>query len=109
MNPFRKNESNPPDFEYFTIFDSKSGLYREPFLAINRHDMLRQTENLIKDPQQKQNVLVTNSEDFQLFKIGDFTKRTAKINWHEPEHIANLHEIRASVMRENSPGALSLT
>ena len=109
MNPFKKNPEVQPDFEYFILFDSKAGIYREPMLSINRHDMLRQLDNIYKDPQQKQNVLVSNAEDFSLFKIGDFSRRTAKINWHEPEHIINLHEIKSAVYRENGPGALSST
>lgn len=92
-------KNNNADFEYFTIYDTKVGVYKQPMLAINKHDILRQTEALFRDPQQTQNQLLTNAEDFQLFKIGEYTSRTGTITPCEPEHVANLHEIRTLVQR----------
>lgn len=96
---FGKNNQQQPDFEYFTIFDSKVGIYREPMLAVNRHDMLRQVDGLFRDPQQKTNQLLTNAEDFSLFKVGEYSKKTGVITPCQHEHIANLHDIRAAVQR----------
>lgn len=94
-----KNQQEQADYEYFTLYDSKVGIYKEPMLAINQHDMLRQIDTLMRDPKQQQNQLVTNSEDFQLFKVGAFWKKTGVICGCTPQHIANLHEIRSAVMR----------
>lgn len=89
-----------PDLEYFTIYDAKVGFYRIPMTALNRFDMLRQIESLFQDPNQKSNELFTYAEDFQLFKIGDYSKKTGQISPHTPEHIANLHEIKTSVLHK---------
>ena len=94
---FGQKKSDPrPDYEYFTIYDSKSESYREPMLAINEHDMVRQISNLFADPAQAQNQLLLNAEDFSLFSVGFFSKKTGSIESHAPRHIANLHEIRTA-------------
>lgn len=95
----KKEAKETPDFEYFSIYDSKVGVYREPMLAANRFDMVRQIDNLFRDPAQAKNQLLLNSEDFSLFKVGEFTKRTGLIIGCPPEHVANLHEIRAAIAR----------
>lgn len=95
----KKQDQATPDFEYFSIFDSKVSVYREPMLAANRHDMVRQIDNLFRDPAQAKNQLLLNAEDFSLFKVGEFTKKTGLIVGCTPEHVANLHEIRALVIR----------
>lgn len=94
-----KRNSETPDFEYFTIYDNKVGIYREPMLAINRHDILRQFDSLFRDPKQQTNQLLTNAEDFSLFKVGEYSKKSGTIIGTAHEHIANLHEIRSAVQR----------
>lgn len=106
---FGKNVQPKNDYQYFTIFDSKVGIYREPVLGINEHDILRQIDALFRDPQQAQNQLVTNAEDFSLFRIGGFTKATGTITTQQPEHIANLHDIRAAVQRSSGPQGIVST
>jgi len=96
---FTKNNKEKPDLEYFTIFDSKVGTYREPMLAINRHDILRNLQGLFQDPAQQRNQLVTNAEDFSLFKVGEYSKKSGTITPCAHEHIANLHDIRAVIQR----------
>lgn len=98
LNGQTGNRQNP-DLEYFVIFDSKVGVYREPMLAINRHDMLRQIDQIMRDPQNKLNQLVANAEDFALFKIGEYDKMKGVITTTQHEHIANLHDIRSAVQR----------
>lgn len=105
---FGKNDQKP-DFEYFAIYDSKADFYREPMLAINRHDMVRLIQSLMSDPAQQRNQLVTNSEDFAIFKVGDYTKKTGLIRGHNPEHVANLHELKASIQRDSGLSALGST
>lgn len=95
----REKGAQAPDYEYFVFFDSKVGRYGEPALAINRHDLLRQIDGMMRDPQQKKNQLVANAEDFSLFKIGEYSKKTGVITPCNPEHIANLHDIRSAAWR----------
>lgn len=85
------------DLEFFTIYDSKTESYREPMLAINRLDMIRSLEGLFRDSRQATNQLVTNSEDFSLFKVGEFDRKTGLIVSTNHEHIINLHELRSSM------------
>lgn len=94
----KKNNQTEPDFEYFSLYDTKVEAYRPPVLAINQYDMLRQLDNMFKDPEHAKNQIVQNAEDFQLFKVGDFTKKTGTINSYPPVHVANLHEIRAAAL-----------
>lgn len=85
------------DLEFFTIYDSKTESYREPMLAMNRLDMIRSLEGLFRDSRQVTNQLVTNSEDFALFKVGEFDRKTGLIVSTNHEHIINLHELRSSI------------
>lgn len=87
--------------EYFTIYDSKVGVYREPILALNKHDILRQLDTLFREPDQKAQ-LFTNAEDFQLFQVGSYDTLTGQITPEQPIHIANLHELKSAVMRSNN-------
>lgn len=90
-----------PDMEVFTVFDVKSGTYRTPILGLNRFDIIRDVERLMRDPAQVRNDLVTNAEDFQLFKVGEWFKKEGRLEVCRPEHIANFHEIKAvAVQRE---------
>lgn len=94
-----KKNGKQPDFEYFTIYDSKVGVYREPVLAVNKFDLLRTLESYMRNPANQQNQLYTNAEDFSAFKIGEYDKATGKITPCNHEHVANLHEIRTIVQR----------
>lgn len=90
------------DKQFFTIYDSKVGTYRAPILAINEHDVLRQIDTLFRDPDQKRNQLLLNAEDFSLFKIAEYSEKTGEIRPIEPiQHVANLHDIRSVVQRDN--------
>lgn len=96
MNPFKQDKKNP-DMEIYTIFDSKSNSYREPTHAKNQFVLTRELENLFKNPQHKDNLLVINAEDFSLFKIGEYDLKTGQITSINPQHIINLHELRALI------------
>lgn len=96
MNPFLKKETNH-DLEIFTIYDSKSQSYREPTYAKNKFVIMRELEQLYRDKSQINNQLVTNAEDFSLFKIGEYWLKNGQIESCKPTHIANMHEIKASL------------
>lgn len=68
-----------------------------PMPAVNKHDMLRQIDSLFRDPAQKQAQLYANAEDFQLFHIANYTDKTGNLEGIRPQHIANLHEIKAAI------------
>ena len=84
------------DLELFLIYDSKVNSYRDPISSTNRFDMIRAYENIVrKNPDDS---LVVNSEDFSIFKIGEYHKKTGTIMLHEKEHIAHLHEIKNALL-----------
>jgi len=93
----KKDEKVNPDFEVFVIYDSKVGVYRMPIFAINKYDLIREFDRTFRDPQEQRNQYFTNAEDFALFKIGEYSKRSGQITPTTPEHIVNLHELRTTV------------
>lgn len=100
------SKKQDPDVEYFAIFDTKVGNYRIPMSAINREQMIRDTENLFRNPQQSTNSLVINAEDYQLFKIGEYDFKTGTMVGTQHEHICNLHDLKAGVMQKMRAEAL---
>lgn len=95
-----KKDGDQADIEVFVLFDSKVGVYRDPVLSINRFDMVRNIELFFRNPQNASDPLVVNAEDFQLFKVGEYTRKTGVLRSHGPEHVANLHEIKSTVGRQ---------
>ncbi len=102
---FGKNETRK-DLEIFAIYDSKVNSYREPAYAINKFDVIRQIENMFRDPQQRSNPLVLNPSDYSLYYLGDYDKGTGTITVQKKIVIAHLHEIQASLKIEQKDGAL---
>lgn len=103
---FGKNKEQDPDHELFVVFDSKGGFYGDPKPAVNKLDAMRQIENMFRNPKLREdNPLFLNAEDYSLFKIGEYRKKNGDLRGQPPEHIANLHELKASVLRlENQTG-----
>lgn len=97
------------DMEFFVIYDSKSKSYDKPLHSTNRHTITREIVNMFRSPESKNNALLTNAEDFSLFKIGSFTKHNGEIQAHKPEHIANLHELRTIALEAltSNPGIVA--
>lgn len=91
----KKSEEVPVSFEIFAIYDSKVQAYDEPMFAINQHDLTRHILNTWRNPDQSRNKFLLNAEDYSLFKIGAYSKKAGRIICQEPEHVANLHELRA--------------
>lgn len=102
---FGKTEKQNPDKEFFTIYDSKVGSYREPILSTNRFEMIRNLELFLRDPAKQNDPLFVNAEDFQLFKIGEYYLKTATIVAIKPEHVLNVHELKFSLQRSQAPQA----
>lgn len=97
-----KSEEIQKDVEIFTVFDSKTNSYELPTFAFNHHDCVRQIINMFKDPSQAKNKFLLNAEDYSLFRIGSYSKRTGLIYTEQLTHIANLHDLRALVAQEQS-------
>jgi hypothetical protein len=104
MSLFEKNKPNP-DLEVFAIYDSKVEAYGDPKFAINQHDFIRGILNMFKDPANAQNQFFLNAEDFSLFKIGSYTRKTGTFVPQQPTHCVNLHELRAISDRERAGNA----
>lgn len=83
------------DVELFTIYDSKTKSYNDPSFAQGKEDLMREIQNMFRDPSQARNRLLLNAEDFSVFRIGAFDRATGKLIPQELEHICNLHDIRA--------------
>lgn len=102
MNPFKKNEREA-DEELFVVYDSKAGMYGDLNFAKNKNVVIRELLNMMKDPKQQQNKLVSNAEDFSLFSVGKFYRDTGEVTAHTAQHCANLHDLRA-IAQPSIPG-----
>jgi hypothetical protein len=87
------------DIEAFAMYDSKVLAYSDPMFAINQHDMTRQILNTFKDPSQSQNKYLVNAEDYSLFKVGEYDRKQGIFTGCNPEHVANIHDIRAAAQQ----------
>lgn len=99
----KNNNEKIKDFQVFTIFDTKAGFYRKPMIAENEFDIMREYQSMCLNPQLT-DVIVTNAEDFQVFRIGWFNKKEGLMVGNEPEHVFNLHELKyAALKAKNGP------
>ncbi|WNK14270.1 MAG: nonstructural protein [Microvirus sp.] len=94
---FGRKSENQVDQHVFAIYDSKAQTYNQPIFALNSLIIARELEAMFTDPNETKNFLVTNSEDYTLFKIGEYDRKTAKFIPCAPEAIFSMHEIKASV------------
>lgn len=92
---FGKKTNHQADLELFTIFDSKTKSYREPTYAPNKDVLMREILNMMNDPGQAKNPLFLNAEDFSIFRIGSYDRKTGELLSQNLEHIANMHDLRA--------------
>lgn len=61
----------------FSIFDSKTGAYHQPFFSPTVSAALRSCEDAVKD---QDALWGKHSEDFVLFELGEFDEFTGLIN-----------------------------
>lgn len=92
---FGKNDKQLPDFEIFTIYDSKTKTYENPHFEVNEDVLRRNLLNLFNDPRQAQNKYVVNAEDYSIFRIGTYIKTTGRLATIELEHVSNMNDLRA--------------
>lgn len=108
-NMFKKSQLKEPDLQLFAVYDSKVDCYSDPVPAINSLDILREFHNAFSmaDAPVK-NKYYKNAEDYSLFKIGGYDKKTGTLVTHAPTHVVNFHELRSQTDMENKR-ALSST
>lgn len=93
---FGKKNEIVHDFEMMVIFDSKSQSYNVPLFVKNKEVLMRDLLNQFQDPRESKNQLFLNAEDFSIFRIGYYDKGTGTVVLtKQPEHIFNVHDIRA--------------
>lgn len=92
----QKKDQQRVDMEFFTVYDSKSRAYAEPFPALNKDVVLRDFLNAFKNPDAStKNRYYMNAEDFSVFRVGTFDSGSGQLQPINLEHVANLHDIRA--------------
>lgn len=102
---FGNNKTQDPDGEFFTVYDSKSKSYSEPFPAPNSAVLMRDFVTAFKNPEAPQkNRYYQNAEDYSIFKAGSFNLKTGLINATNLEHVANMHDLRSMAQ---PPGIVS--
>lgn len=95
---FGKKAEVQADFEIFVTYDSKVKAYGDPVYAANHEDLIRGILNMFKDPmEQRRNKLFVNAEDFSIFRIGTFSRKTGEITPCPLQHVVNCHDLRAAV------------
>jgi hypothetical protein len=105
-----KRKETQADLEFFTVFDSKSKSYSEPFPAMNKDVVLRDFANAFKHPEAStKNKYFMNAEDYAIFKVGQYDLKLGALTGQNPEHVVNLHDIRAMSTTDSGPRALSST
>lgn len=95
------------DLEFFTVYDSKSQSYAEPFPAPNKEVLLRDFMNAFKKAASEtntQNRYYTNAEDYAVYSIGGFCLKTGELTSKNAEHIVNLHDVRAMATPPTATG-----
>lgn len=97
---FSKKNKQPADLEVFVIYDSKVEAYENPHFAVNQHDLTRQVVNMFKDPAQGQNKYLLNAEDYAIFKIAEYSRKTGQLEAHPPQHVANMIDLRTVAKRD---------
>lgn len=94
---FGKKPTNTT-LEIFAIYDTKAQSYSDPFLDANVHSFTRSVMNTFR--QQANNRYLVNAEDYAIYRIGSYSNLTGKIATQDPEHVANMNELRAAVQAE---------
>ncbi len=100
---FGRSDSEEADAMVFCIFDSKGRFYDRPLFEKNEETIRRDIYNMFCDERQARNPLFVNAEDFSVFKIGEFSKKTGELTSCKPTHVLNLHDLRALVPARPAP------
>lgn len=91
-----KRNDEKPDLQIFVVYDTKAETYQNPILVKDKWDLIRDFESMCRT--KGDSTLVTNAEDFQIYKIGSYFSSQGKLVPTHPEHVCNLHEVKSSVL-----------
>jgi hypothetical protein len=75
----------------YSVRDSKAKAFHKPFFLQNDEVMKRELGNLASDPN---SLLGKNSEDYDVYLIGEFDERDGTINAIVPEHVISMTMIK---------------
>lgn len=81
-------------FQFYSVFDSKAGVYLQPFLARSHTDACRNIAASFDHPDFKATPVATHPEDFDLCHLGTFDDETGHIQSVDFKKIANIAELR---------------
>lgn len=103
----RQQNVDDVSYEVFTIFDSKAKAYEDPMFAPNHQVLIREIVNIFKGPNAFKNKFFMNAEDFSMFRIGTYSKRTGLVTPQNLEHVVNIHDLKALAVDTglNAPAA----
>lgn len=109
-NLFKTEEK--PDLCLFAIYDSKAGNWpKPPSYSKNGDTIIRDIKREFRTLQDlRENHIMSNAEDYQLFMVGSYSFKTGQIEGFKPVHICNFFELKSDLIRDLSPapGATSL-
>lgn len=71
-----------PNYNLYTMYDRKSGIYGSPFVSHNDKTATRDFDSFCALPQNKY-----LSADMELYKLGTFNSSTGEIEHFKPEFI----------------------
>lgn len=92
----KKENQKQVDLYLYTIYDSKTQSYEDPRAANSDDDVCRHILNMFRDPKNARYKHLINAEDYSLFRIAEYCRKTGTMVSYEPIHIANLHELRST-------------
>lgn len=79
------------NFKLYSIFDTKSRVFLQPFVSRSDTDALRQIEASLKDPQVKSTPVGQYPQDFELHALADYDDETGMIQTlAKPRFLASL-------------------
>lgn len=72
--------------EIFSIYDSVSHVYNQPFFLINKGAALRQFKNMCQDPDTQ---ISLNPSDFTLYHLGSWDNTKCTMDKKDPKSLGN--------------------
>jgi hypothetical protein len=99
---FGKKAEAQKDLLLYVIYDSKVDAYRDPIFSENDEVLLRSVVNEFTDPRYARTDMFLNAEDFTIFSIGYYQRKTGSITLSERRHVANVIELRTQAWKKMS-------
>lgn len=100
MALFGKKNDIQKDMFVYVIHDAKAAAYRDPILYPSDEVLCRTIINEFTDPRYARTDLFNNAEDFTIFCIGYFERKSGTLVSTEPLHVANVFELRQAAYQK---------